>query len=539
MRRVYLLVTLMCLSVAWSLNVAAEGPLPAPVAPLRLTQAAGDDRDPQLAVGADGRALVVWKHTTAEHDSAAIELAQAPLWQRATLAPLPVELAAGIQLRLPAQGERTQLLWSSPVSTTRRLAWDAPTADAPIVTTTLSSLAAPPSALSLLDGDGRIHSAWLQDNALHYLVEPEISATLPLTLSVVDGSLAFALDASASPHFALLGRTAEGDLQLVYVSALADTVLVRAAADLGDLRLLLGPTGEAHLLWREGAALNYASSRDWTTGYRLLDTAPPPDQWAAACGPNGTLHLAWLAEGALWYGVGAAAGTSCVGSQVYALPTLAGLQLAIDRWDQRHLAWAAPDELGDWQVYYLPPTPREAQLAVAYPLAGETLLADARVQVLANVPPGDLLRVECYLQATNAPDDEAPGAAQADLLYLGADEDGYDGWTAPLTLGSLAADSRYRVVALGLDRQGRMTRALGGWFSVQRPGAAWAEPDGVYRGQAALPIGVDGTLTTSCAAGHHARSGAARPLWRSPRRRAPPAARLCARVAVDQSHRAF
>jgi hypothetical protein len=109
------------------------------------------------------------------------------------------------------------------------------------------------------------------------------------------------------------------------------------------------------------------------------------------------------------------------------------------------------------------------RLRVTYPLPDDTLYTDAIAQAETNLPPGALVEVEFYLQP-----EALPRKADEPLIFLGIDRDGDDGWNAPLSLDGLHAARRYRVLALGIDGQGRVLRALSDWFSVRPPGPGTA-----------------------------------------------------------------
>ncbi|NLG28387.1 MAG: hypothetical protein GX557_10780, partial [Chloroflexi bacterium] len=470
--------------------------------PLCLSQSPGADRAPQLALGADGRVLVAWKHTSPENDSAALRLADGPSWQPTSLVNLPVELVDAIALQLPRDADQQRLLWSSPIgvrdfpSGTRVLAWEslAPAGDTglPVVTTSLSALDAPTEAVSQLDAQGRLHSAWLQDNAIRYRAETPISLTLPITLPLTEADLAFGLDDAGNAHFAVLVRSETGAEALLYLPANGAPASVTEATDLGDMRLFVGAGGAVHLVWRADGGLYHADSRDWSAARAMVATAPRLDQWAAAAGPDETLHIAWLADETLHYAVDAA-GVGVYTRRLAAVPMGADICLGIDSWNRRHIAWSAQNPEGDWEVYYLAPEPRPLQLAVSAPAAGDTLLGDTQVQVVTNGPAAALQRVECYLQEAEDPTEADP--TLADLRYLGPATADTEGWSAPLALDGLRAGRSYRVVAYALGSREDSLRALGGWFTAQPAGSLWAAPDGLYRGRATLRIAGDGAYT--------------------------------------------
>lgn len=504
MRRVCLTVLLITISLAWSPAVTAQTTEPVVFGPLCLSQSPGADRAPQLALDADGRALVAWKHTSPENDSAGLYLARSPDWQPTTLVDLPVELVDAITLQLPRDADQQRVLWSSPIgvrdipSGPRVLAWEslAPAGDTgpPLVTTTLSALDAPTEAVSQLDAQGHLHSAWLQDNTIRYRAETPISLTLPIALPLAEADLAFGLDDAGNAHFAVLVRSETGAEALLYLPADGAPAGVTEATDLGDVRLFVGGGGAVHLVWRADGGLYHADSRDWSAVRALVATAPRLDQWAAAAGPDDTLHIAWLAEETLHYAVDAS-GVGVHTRRLAAVPMGADIRLGVDSWNRRHIAWSAQTPEGDWEVYYLAPEPRPLQLAVSAPVAGDTLLGDTQVQVVTNGPAAALQRIECYLQEAEDPTEVDP--TLADLRYLGPATADTEGWSAPLALDGLRAGRSYRVVAYALGPGEGALCAVGGWFTAQPAGSLWAAPEGLYRGRSVLRIAGDGAYTAT------------------------------------------
>ncbi|HHX65719.1 MAG TPA: fibronectin type III domain-containing protein, partial [Chloroflexi bacterium] len=153
----------------------------------------------------------------------------------------------------------------------------------------------------------------------------------------------------------------------------------------------------------------------------------------------------------------------------------------------RPVSFAKGSSVSPWLPHETTLSVAAPQIRVTHPLPGDTLSADSTVRVESNLPPEALIEVEFYLQ----PEAQQPDGDEA-LLFLGLDRDGDDGWSVPLPLSDLHPSRRYRVLALAVDGQENILRALGGWFSVHPSpaGNTWAYsplPDPV-RGESSLSI---------------------------------------------------
>jgi len=485
------LVASFLLAMLWvpGLARAAGGEPSGSIEPVLVSRAPGDDSDPTIGVNADGRVFLAWKRLPPSGDAVEIRLAQSPGWAASTVATIPSPQPDMVGLSLGV-GERPSLAWSEPATQTtilrslvpgaiRPREWELPAGD--------------PSTFAI-DGRGRLHAVWAQDRAIYYL-DSSVDATVTITVeTVITGgelslaprrtwALALGLAGDDLPHLAWATPALPEQPSAVYYAPLAgQTAPVEVAAGGHSPRLAVGPSGRAHLCWLSEGGLHYASSRDWAESQVVVSASLESSVFAFAVGPAEVAHLAWVQDDALWYAN--SVDWQCSRVQLSRYEQLSGLDLAVDLNGQPHIAFAVAGAEGTSEVYYVCPAPASPQLSITYPSGGEVLTSDVTVRAQSNLLAGDLLRVEFYLEIG-----DPSGQFEEVLWSLGLDRDGRDGWDVPLHVADLSSKERYRVLALGIDSEGRIIRATGDWFTIQIESPwVWVEPPQVdaSRGKASV-----------------------------------------------------
>ncbi|NLG48633.1 MAG: fibronectin type III domain-containing protein [Chloroflexi bacterium] len=452
--------------LAVPVGVADELSAPA-VSPWQITVDPAADVEPVVAVDEHGRAYIAWKRLSADGSSAELVLARAPNWEPIPLASISPSRKEQTPLGLMIGPEAARIAWSEPATSTVQLLsvplnMQAPATPAAVLTPTVVPL--PQAAHMSLDTTGQLHVAWANGRTISYAPAPALTPTLTITSPAAVNTLDWKLDASGAPHFAWLAADAGEVLQIHYSGAPSERTLVKVGRQLYTPVLAVGKTGPAHLCWRDGGHLVYANSQDWTVSYRVAENLSVEAPFALFADSAGIAHLAWYAEGALWYA--SSVDWQVSKRQLAAVSALDDLSMAVDAVGNMHIAWAAPDERGNWEVYYLAPEPLDLQVAVLYPRGGDLVTEDTLIRVAANLAANDVLSVEFYLQAA---DDES-----GELVYLGRDDNGRDGWAMPLRPAQFTQAGAWRVVALGMDARGRLARAYGDPFIIQPPHLPWA-----------------------------------------------------------------
>jgi len=475
MRRLYLLATFLlgALVVIVPVVVADEVSEPA-VMPWQLTADPGADVGPAVTVDPHGRAYVAWKHLSEDGSSAELRLARAPNWEPISLAPISPSRTEQTRLDLMIEQQTVRLAWSEPATSTVQLLSAPLDLHAPGIPTAVQL---PETARFGLDTTGQVHAAWARARTISYAPAPAITPTLIITSPAAVNELDWALDANGTPHFAWVAADAGEVSQLHYSNAPESRTLVKVGRELYLPVLAVGETGPAHLCWRESGDLVYANSQDWTTSYRVAQNLPAGALFSLAADPTGIAHLVWFADGALWYAN--SVDWQASRKQLVTVLALDDLSMAVDAAGNVHVVWAAPDAQGNWEVYYLAPAPLDLQIAVLYPRGGDLLTEDALIRVISNLAANDVLSVEFYLQWADE---------DGELVYLGRDDDGRDGWTMPLRPSQFAHAAIWRIVALGVDANGRLARAFSDPFTIQPPHLpwVWAKAPDLIRGRVSL-----------------------------------------------------
>ncbi|NLD43893.1 MAG: hypothetical protein GX657_10405 [Chloroflexi bacterium] len=437
-----------------------------PEAPLLLARDVGQNALPQVTVGPDGQARVVWLQRSADGDLLALHGAASPDWTATLLAAIPPyhgNLGAPAFDLTPAP--LAYLAWPQPVSGSMALQ----VRDLATDTEAVHLLAArPPSWTYAVDGSGRPHAVWAEGNAIYYWAAGQVPAlAIEVASAARVSDLSLAVTPAGRAHVAWLSWTDEGRPGGVYIGDLADgeTILV---AQKGQSPCLLAAGEERlFLFWSAADGLWAAADDHWREGFLVAPRLSGGARPALAADESGRAYVAWQADGRLWL----ADSSSWVSSRraLADLPGPAeGLSMAAESDGRLHLAWTTEGVRG-WEVYYLRAAPPVAGLAIVAPSGGglrATLDIDARaVSVSEGVAP--LVRVSFWAEEWPA-EGAANGLRAAGGLWhaLGADTEGGDGWSTPVG-ARLPTAGTYRVVALGTDVEGRTVRAYGDWFQCQ------------------------------------------------------------------------
>lgn len=460
MRKILAVSIILITACVWS---AAADSSP-PVAVLRITSGTEADLAPVIGVNSRGRVFVAWKRYAADRSSAQLCLAQSPDWSIASVAAISPRLN-DTQIAL-AVGERVQLAWSQPATLTQLIFQYAPE-----IQTKPQVWERPmrENATWAVDNMGRLHDVWLRENIVYYTgSRRDITITIPITSSETVADLSLDTDVHGIPHLAWSNRDLTGrEAGIYYAPLVSGTIPLQIAASGVSPRLMLFPSGRAHIAWLTDKGLWYAHSSNWAKPTLVLTDTLKPGAFASAVSAHDIVHLVWASNKAIWYAN--SADWECTRVLISApVGEVSTLGITTDGHGLPHIVWSAADEKGNFDLYYARLGRIEPQLSVAFPLGGETLTRDVSVQATSNLFAHELLRVEFYLQS-----EEARLSNGRLLLSLGVDRDGSDGWSVPLRLADLDSRLRYRVVALGTDLQGRIVQASGDWFTIQPRETPW------------------------------------------------------------------
>ena len=438
--------------------------------------------DTLLSIDADGRAACVWREQGTTQG-----IVESRIWRWVEGDPSPTLLAGQtlshtLAIDLIPGGQGRYVGWTvtkTRTHTANRL--DLLTSDQPLRIDYPRSY----RHAEMLDRQGHLHAIWAERDALVYInTRQAITLTVPLTGTLEIGELLLATDAAGQAHVAwqmldALGAPAE----LYYAPVLSGTVATLISPRSMAPQMALGPSGEAHLLWRDETGWRYATSADWTAQTPrdglLADTA------TLAVGPGGEAYVVWDAGDSLRYTCSLAWESDW---RMAALPQpLNDLALAIDGCGGLHLAWTDLLEGEPGAAYYLAGAEPEPQLAAWFtdwPHDGRVTTAVAE----SNLSADEIDHVAFYLQRDTGLESETP----IELLELGVDADGADGWRLPVD-GSRLAYGRYRLYAIAATTSGQMLRANGAWFSASDPTVWMTYPtsrDPALARQAFVEIGV-------------------------------------------------
>jgi len=448
--------------------------------PVCITQGPGDNTDPGIRVNPDGRVFLAWKHHDPIRGATQICLSAAPDWATSPVADITTSQPEKAAFSLNV-GEHVHLAWSEPMTLTQTLLWR--NVWPKLTQPQRWQVPIPFPSTFVGDGGGALHSVWAQDDVIYYRsssLDSVVTSTVGAGITVSELSLA--LEDYGSPHLAWSVAEPTGQMPSIYYASLTGQVEpVQVAAAGYRPRLTMGPAGRAHLCWMTERSLHYATSRDWTVSQVVVTGLVKSDVFALAAGPDEVAHLVWTHDGAIWYAN--SADWRCSVGQLARFSDVSGLDVAVDRIGRPQVVCAATNEEGARNVYYLGPARVSPQLSISYPKGGEVLGGDVLVRAESNLLATDLLRVEFYLEIDSGLEFENTS------LSLGSDRDGRDGWTAPLHSAELSSKRRYRVVALAIDPNGRISRAVGNWFTVRdRTPWVWLEPPEIdaSRGESSL-----------------------------------------------------
>lgn len=483
MRQVLLTATFIALLFGVLSPVArADDGLSSDVRVERITQDPGQDLDPALVMGNDGRVSVIWKHYEAENTEGRLQFARSLAWAINDLAPLSPLPAESVVL-IPPNHVSAQIAWlQSSTDTVQILQQPLAPGAAPHVW----DLPSPPPTLVAIDRNGDVHSVWVQNQTISYAATSrDVTITLNIEASsIVEPSLA--VDSRAQAYLAWSSQFSPDQPSRVFVTTLiSDTTPVEIGLGRSP-KLAVGPSGRLHLAWLTDEGLRYANSQNWSVAHAISDQSLTPDQFALAIQPDDTAHLAWVEGQTLWRASSLDWARSRIPLALDATPT--DLTLHVDANGCPHLAWVAADEQGNTDIYYLRARILFSKLRIPYPVGGEILTADTLVKAESNLAINRLTSVAFYAQART----ESVPQEQAPMISLGFDQNARDGWSTPLRVSSLDSTQQYRIVALGTEVGGQVIRAESGWFTTQRSDAPhlWVYPpeETIMRGQSSLGV---------------------------------------------------
>ncbi len=461
MRKILAISIILITACVWS----AVADSSSPVDILRVTSGPEADLSPVIGINSQGRIFVAWKRYAADKSGAQLCLAQSPDWSVSSVAAISPRLD-DVHIAL-AVGERAQLAWSQPTTLTQLIFQYTPE-----IQTTPRVWERPmrENATLAVDNMGRLYDVWVQENTIYYTgSRRDITITIPITSSATVADLSLDIDIHGIPHLAWSNTDMAGrEVGIYYAPLVSGTIPLQVAASGASPRLMLSPSGRAHLTWLTDKGLWYAHSPNWTKPTLVLTDALKSGAFAAAVSAHDIVHLVWASKKAVWYAN--SADWECTRVLITnTVGEVSALSIATDGHGLPHIVWSAADEKGNFDLYYVRLGRIEPQLGVAFPLGGETLTRDVFVQATSNLLAHELLRVEFYLQSENA----HPENDGQPLLSLGVDRDGRDGWSVPLRLSDLDSRLRYRVFALGTDLQGRIVQAWGDWFTIKPRETPW------------------------------------------------------------------
>jgi hypothetical protein len=505
----------------------ADGPQAQSTLPVPITSDPGQYLAPAIAVGDDGLVLIAWQRQITTTNTVQIELAQSPDWHEsrlASLSPLPV---LPLQFSLLATPQ-VRLAWPQPLTFTQAFVQATP-GSRPIT----SSWELPLFSLSTfaVDGHGRTHVVWGERDKLNYRVSTEsITVTQAISPGLVLREIALSLDGGERPHvaWAAVDSLDGAPAGITYTSFISGTEPLLVSREGYGPQLEMGPR-YAHLCWLTNKGLYCADSRDWANASLVVPNtaglpAPVRIPFALAVGPRDVTHLVWFQDQVLWYAN--SADWQCSQRKLASATSILGLDITVDEHGAPYITWAASYEelqpstniisgsTPSTAVFYLGPSQPDLQLGSIFPQGGEMLAANTAAEIVANLPARDILRVEFYLQSEDLLPLHSTQAPAGDDVYLrlGFDRHGRDlpadsagrasgsRWSVPLVVTDLQNTKRYRLVALGIDNHGTMTRTEGNWFTAQSTLAPWVWVQAPAEDPASAETSVSALLGTSNAA---------------------------------------
>ena len=443
---------------AWSL--ALDGPLV-------------EGRAPIVALDAGGQAHLLWQERLPESDLSRL------MWAMPDKGP-PHVLYDGLPPQRPSGLSAQHPGYALSVEGSPTVAWAMQTGDESVVRAAgldgsdPVEWQVPPDASRwtfALHPAGGLLAAWFAPDGLHVHHSGEaVTVTLPVDAAWVAERVQIGVNAQGQSLVAWSGRLDQEQGGVWYANLATDASPVQfvPAGLLADATV--GPDGVLHLAWFAPDGLYYANNlrRD----SRRLVAPVLPDDAPIALAANGaaTAHLTWLRDDALWYGTSAAWEISR--RQLIDQGVTQGVSLAVDAWHTPRVLWVTEDpEDGGSALRLLRPDAPAPALQVTWPLEGQVVTGDTVARVAANRPAADWQRVEFYLQEQGPADGE-----YGVLQELGIARGGAEGWQAPLPMAELDPTRQYRVVALGVDQNQRVTRAVGGWFQAHSSEHMWLWP---------------------------------------------------------------
>jgi hypothetical protein len=458
-----LLLTIICLA-AWPAAVGAEGAAAVVELPLGPLGPAGHQA--QMVISPEGQVLVNWLRRPepterAEQVAPRLASAAAPDWD---LLALPFTLPeAPAQLRMVSTASSRFVAYMASYTRTQE-----------IICLDRQGVA-PPQRIehpytyrwaNYVSSQGDLHVAWAAEGGLVYVNAQQmvtLSLTLPLTVTV--GALDLAVGAEGPPALTWEQRDPEGASVGIYWAAMVSgTVPVPIALQGYAPRIAVGPTGQVHAAWLSPDGLVYANSSAWSVVQPVapLGTNTP---FALAVGSDDRACLVWPDGDALW------CATSSDWSTVVRLETLATapieLYALVDSQGRLHVMWTGLTNDGELASYYRVPRLAGPQLRVTSS-SGNVISGAVQAVAQTTLASSEMERVEFYLQLEDGLDTDV--ARQ--LLALGVDRDGRDGWSTSWQPASLPL-GQYRVLALAVARDGQILRATGERFMGGMPAWPW------------------------------------------------------------------
>ena len=505
MSRYCLLACLVAVALVLPLGAHASTDAHGLPAPLRLSPEPGDERHTLLTLDRDGQPLVAWVRRDERGQVATLYVIRAPYRHAIPIVSRPFTTTFSVS-------------WVVPVDDVPQLLWSTSDADAPIIHRYALGVGAtsqwqrklPEPRAFAVDGAGQVHYAWTDGSSLRYEIEPEtrvpgtgvMARRYPIAAGTMADEISLAVDAQGVAHIAWVCLDGMGQRCGVYhASTEGSSEPLRVSPTGHGLLMVADVSDTVHLAWRSGEGLYYVSSGAWRQPRLIARDVDPDVPASLAVGPDGTAYVAWVDRGLWW-----ACSLDWRASQtrVADVAQASGVDLAVGPSGRVHIAWSVPGQSGG--TFYLAPLGISPQFRITFPLGDTIVSHDQVVRAESNVGARDVQRVAFYLQCADTPGD----APTWPLIELGIDQDGRDGWEAPLQVEHLDPESHCRVMLLATDSRGQTIPMWGEWFRAQpadqpliwvtgaRPGtddgvaAALGPVRGRARLEGALPVSVSG-----------------------------------------------
>ncbi len=440
----------------------------------------GSLEQPVIVTDKGEKIYVAWQSGSGTEETARIHMAASPHWQAEMVAERPdLMRQTAWPTEIAAQpGDSPYLTWKDSTEESERYC----TYDLLAVQTLTYTLQAERPWTATLTENGKPYFASGTSAAISVWSQG-ISPTHLSTLSAPPKEIALATSPQGEIGLAWSeSRSDSATATIHYASILTGSQPITLSTKGVDLSFVQDQMGIAHLAWQEAEGLIYANSRNWDNPTLIAD-APLAAPYALALDDSGLAHMAWIADGVVWYACAIDWRASQRAILMDGEPL--DLALAVDSDAHPHIACLAESGDGTREILYIDPEPRKPQIGITYPRTGDQVDGSYPATAVSKQGSGNIVRVSFYLQ------EEAPCANEhGPWEQIGVDRDGSDGWAVDLPLADLDASKRYRLMALATNVDGDTPRAIGGWFRVQpqdRP-FVWLYPPPVdpIRGKSAL-----------------------------------------------------